>query len=51
MIRRAIFVVAGVLVILTGGCAVQEKPATPSGPFEIAILVTTDTRGEVEPCG
>ncbi len=39
------------LMILAAGCAVQEKPATPDGPFEIAILATTDTRGEIEPCG
>ena len=39
------------LMILAAGCAVQEKPVTPDGPFEIAILATTDTRGELEPCG
>lgn len=39
------------LMVLAAGCAVQEKPVTHDGPFEIAVLATTDTRGEIEPCG
>ncbi len=50
MLRRAIFV-AAVLAMLTGGCAIVEHGVAPEGPFDIAILATTDTRGELEPCG
>ncbi len=50
MFKRGIPLIA-LLMILAAGCAVQERPVAPAGPFEIAILATTDTRGELEPCG
>ncbi len=50
VLRRAIFV-AILLVLVTAGCAVKEHAAAPEGPFSVAILATTDTRGELEPCG
>lgn len=51
MLRRAIFA-AILLALVTAGCAVKEHAAAPpEGPFSIAILATTDTRGELEPCG
>ena len=39
------------LVMLAAGCAVVQRAERPDGPFEIAILAVTDTRGELEPCG
>ena len=39
------------LVVLAAGCAVVQKAEQPKGPYEIAILAVTDTRGELEPCG
>ena len=39
------------LVMLASGCAVVQRAERPDGPFEIAILAVTDTRGELEPCG
>jgi hypothetical protein len=50
LFKRGIPLIA-LLMILAAGCAVQERPVAPAGPFEIAILATTDTRGELEPCG
>jgi len=51
VLRRAIFG-AILLALVTAGCAVTEHAATPpEGPFTIAIFATTDTRGELEPCG
>jgi len=45
----------GLIVVLAAliaaGCASTEHVERPEGPFEIALLVTTDTRGELEPCG
>jgi hypothetical protein len=42
-------------VLLVGatiaGCAGMERAARPDEPFELAILATSDTRGELEPCG
>jgi hypothetical protein len=43
------------LVVLVGlilaGCAGVQRVERPEGPFEIAILAVSDTRGELEPCG
>ena len=39
------------VVMLAAGCAVVQKVEQPEGPFEVAILAVTDTRGELEPCG
>jgi hypothetical protein len=39
------------VVMLAAGCAVVQKVEQPEGPFEIALLAVTDTRGELEPCG
>ena len=50
MLRRVIFV-AILLALVAAGCAVQEHAAVPEGPFTIAVFATTDTRGELEPCG
>lgn len=50
MLRRAIFA-AILMALVAAGCAVQEHAAAPDGPFSIAIFATTDTRGELEPCG
>ena len=44
-----------ILAVLAGlfiaGCAGTERGERVEGPFQIAILATTDTRGELEPCG
>ncbi|MCK4512159.1 hypothetical protein KAW64_10490 [bacterium] len=40
-----------IVVVLAAGCAVVQRAERPDGPFEIAILAVTDTRGELEPCG
>ena len=44
-----------ILSILLGlfiaGCAGVQHADVPEGPFAIALLVTTETRGELEPCG
>ncbi len=42
---------AALVVMLAAGCAVVQKVEQPEGPFEVAILAVTDTRGELEPCG
>jgi hypothetical protein len=43
------------LVVLVGlfiaGCAGMQRVQKPEGPFQIAVLAVTDTRGELEPCG
>jgi hypothetical protein len=41
-------VLAGLLI---AGCAGTERAERVEGPFQIAILATADTRGELEPCG
>jgi len=46
--RLLLILLAGLLV---AGCAVVQKTEQPEGPYEIAILAVTDTRGELEPCG
>lgn len=40
-----------IAVLVLAGCATVQTVETPDGPFEIAILATTDTRGNLEPCG
>jgi len=47
--RRAVLVLLAALLV--AGCAMVERVERPSGPFEIAVFATTDTRGELEPCG
>ena len=39
------------LGVVIAGCAGVEYADRPEGPFEIALLATTETRGELEPCG
>ncbi|MBD3366735.1 MAG: hypothetical protein GF405_01010 [Candidatus Eisenbacteria bacterium] len=39
------------LGVLIAGCAGVDYVQRPDGPFELAILATSDTRGEIEPCG
>jgi len=42
----------GLIALVSAGCAPSVKEAArPEGPFELAILATSDTRGEIEPCG
>lgn len=36
---------------LLAGCAGVQRAERPEGPFDIALLAVTDTRGELEPCG
>ncbi|MBD3348670.1 MAG: hypothetical protein GF400_05695 [Candidatus Eisenbacteria bacterium] len=44
--------IAGLLAgVVIAGCAGVEYAERPDGPFDIAILATTETRGELEPCG
>jgi len=39
-------------VLIAAGCAgTREDVERPAGPFEVVILATTDTQGELEPCG
>jgi hypothetical protein len=44
-----------ILAVLAGlfiaGCAGTERAERVEGPFQVAILATADTRGELEPCG
>jgi len=50
--RRILLVL--VAALLFAGCAVTqraEEPPRPEGPFDVAILAVSDTRGELEPCG
>ena len=47
---RKLFLVA-LAGFMIAGCAVVQRAERPDGPFEIAILAVTDTRGELEPCG
>jgi hypothetical protein len=52
LLRRRILLAALVAVIAAGCAGVQRvEEEIPPGPFEIALLATTDTRGELEPCG
>jgi len=37
--------------VAVAGCAGFQQVERPDGPFEIAVLAVTDTRGELEPCG
>ncbi len=39
------------LGIIIAGCAGVEYARRPEEPFELAILATSDTKGELEPCG
>jgi hypothetical protein len=47
---RRLFLVA-LAGFMIAGCAVVQRAERPDGPFEIAILAVSDTRGELEPCG
>jgi hypothetical protein len=49
LIRNLLLI--ALVVILAAGCAMVQRAEQPEGPFEIAILAVTDTRGELEPCG
>ena len=52
MLRRRMFV-ATLAVAIAAGCAGVQRAEVEKveGPFEIALMATTDTRGELEPCG
>lgn len=51
MLNRKLLVL-GLIALVAAGCATSMKQAArPEGPFELAILATSDTRGEIEPCG
>ena len=51
MLSRKLFLV-GLIALVAAGCATtMREAARPVGPFELAILATSDTRGEIEPCG
>ena len=47
--RRLILSV--LLGTLIAGCAGVQHAERPEGPFEMALLATAETRGELEPCG
>ncbi|MFH1689296.1 MAG: hypothetical protein ABIE42_03560 [Candidatus Eisenbacteria bacterium] len=47
--RRVFFILLAGLIM--AGCAMVQRAERPEGPFEIAILAVSDTRGELEPCG
>jgi hypothetical protein len=49
MNRRLIFSI--LLGMMIAGCAGVRHAERPEGAFEIALLATTGTRGELEPCG
>ena len=46
--RLLLLVLAG---LLAAGCAGVRHAERPEGAYEIALLATTATRGELEPCG
>ena len=46
---RTIMIVFALVVLC--GCAVTQRVERPEGPFEVVLFATTDTRGELEPCG
>jgi hypothetical protein len=50
LIRRKV-IVATLAVVIASGCAGVQRVEEVEGPFEIALMATTDTRGELEPCG
>ena len=51
MLSRKVLLV-GLVALVAAGCATSMREAArPEGPFELAILATSDTRGEIEPCG
>ena len=50
MNRRLLFLVLAGFIIVAG-CAGVRREERPEGAFEIALLATTGTRGELEPCG
>ena len=37
--------------LIAAGCAGTREAERPDGPFQIVIVATTDTQGELEPCG
>lgn len=49
MNRRLILSI--LLGIAIAGCAGVQHVERPEGPFEIALMATAETRGELEPCG
>ncbi len=49
MNRRLILTI--LLGMLIAGCAGVQRAERPEGPFEIALMATAETRGELEPCG
>jgi hypothetical protein len=51
MHARCITLLALTTAILAGCAWVQQPVEQVEGPFEIALMATTDTRGELEPCG
>lgn len=48
---RNITVLVLATAILAGCAGVQQQVEQVEGPFEVALLATSDMRGELEPCG
>ena len=48
--RRALLLIL-LATLIAAGCAGTREAERPAGPFEVVILATTDTQGELEPCG
>ena len=48
--RRGLLLILLALLI-AAGCAGTREAERPAGPFEVVIFATTDTQGELEPCG
>ncbi|HYW68627.1 MAG TPA: hypothetical protein VE960_03410 [bacterium] len=51
MFRTRNLLLVALVVMLAAGCAVVQRAEQPEGPYEVAMLAVTDTRGELEPCG
>ena len=47
--RTGLFLLLAALVAT--GCAGTMEAERPAGPFEVVLFATTDTQGELEPCG
>ena len=46
--KLLLLIIAGVTI---AGCAGVKHAERPEGAFEVALLATSGTRGELEPCG
>jgi hypothetical protein len=49
--RRGLLLILLAVLIAAGCAGTTGEVERPAGPFEIVILATTDTQGELEPCG